>query len=130
MSISKEITYSDVSVSFIPHPVTGKLPIIKNQQSIANALKNLILTNKYERPYEPLFGGNILSLLFENGTAFLEYSVKKQIQECIQNFEPRVEILEIKVDTTDDNVLKISISFFIKNEKEPVTLNISLDRIR
>lgn len=129
--LSKELTFSDISFSFKPHPVTGKLPVLKNEQAVTNALKNLILTNRYERPYEPLFGGNILALLFENTDPFVELNVRKQIEEAINNFEYRVKLLDVNVDMIDEkNQIMINITFFVENQKDPVDLNISLERVR
>ena len=129
--LSNELLFSDLSFTFTPHPVTGRIPVLKNQNAITNALKNLILTNKFERPYEPLFGGNILALLFENADPFVDYQVRKQIEEAINNFEQRVELLEVKVDVDpDSNAVDINIVFFIENERDPVQLNINLERVR
>jgi len=127
----QELVFSDLNFTFTPHPVTGKLPVLRNEQAVKKALRNLILTNKYERPYEPLFGGNILSLLFENSDNFLDYQIKKQIELAISNFEPRATLVNVIVnDNNDDNNLEVTIIFFIENQKEPVELTINLERVR
>lgn len=129
--LSNELVFSDISFTFTPHPVTGKLPVLKNESAIQNALKNLILTNKYERPYEPLYGGNILALLFEHADPFMDYQIRKQIQDAVSNFEQRVELLDVNVDIQpDSNTVDINIVFFIENERDPVQLNINLQRVR
>lgn len=129
--LSNELTFSDISVTFTPHPVTGRLPVLKNDKAIVNALKNLILTNSYERPYEPLYGGNILSLLFENADPFVGHQIRKQIETAISNFEQRVELLDVNVEVREEsNEVLIDIVFFIENQKDPVELNIALQRVR
>jgi phage baseplate assembly protein W len=129
--LSNELLFSDLSFTFTPHPVTGRLPVLKNQAAIQNALKNLILTNKFERPYEPLFGGNILALLFEQADPFIDYQIRKQIQDAVSNFEQRVELLDVNVDVqSDSNTVDINITFFVENERDPVQLNINLQRVR
>lgn len=129
--LPKELVFSDINVSFTPHPVTGRVGVLRNEESVKRALKNLILTNQYERPYEPLYGGNILALLFENADPFVEYRVKKQIETAIKNFEQRVRVSDIQVNSDpDSNNLEASIIFFVENQKDPVELNITLERVR
>jgi phage baseplate assembly protein W len=129
--IRKELTFSDINVTFTPHPITGKVPVLKNQDAVKRAIRNLILTNQYERPYEPLFGGNLLALLFENSDPFLEYRAKKQIETALRNFESRVDVQDIQVNFIEErNELDINIVFFIVNQKDPVTLNVTLERVR
>ena len=64
--ITNELQFSDLSITFTPHPVTGKPVVKKNAEAVKNALKNLIYTNRFERPYEPAFGSDIRNRLFEN----------------------------------------------------------------
>ena len=129
--LANELTYSDISFTFNPHPVTGRIPVLKNERAITGALKNLILTNRYERPYVPLYGGNILSLLFENADPFVDYNVRKRIQEAISNYEHRVKLLDVKVEVVEEtHTVSIDIIFFVENLKDPVELTISLERVR
>lgn len=129
--IARELVYSDLSLTLTPHPVTGKLPILRNEEAVKNAIKNLLLTNRYERPYEPLYGGNIISLLFENGDEFLEYQIKKQIEIALSNFEPRVVVRNISVLLIEDrNEVQIDVVFSIINQKDPVELTVILERVR
>lgn len=129
--LPNELVFSDISSTFIPHPVTGKVTVLRNEEAVKRAIRNLILTDQFERQYEPLFGGNIRALLFENSDPFIEFQVKKQIETAIKNFELRVDIQEIAVESDPDtNNLKVNIFFFIENQKDPVELNINLERVR
>jgi len=129
--LTNELVFSDINFTFTPHPVTGRLPVIKNEQAVKTAIKNLILTNNFERPYEPLFGGNVLALLFENADSFVEYQVKKQIEDTISNFEPRASLLDVLVESREEeNSLVVRIIFFVENQKDPVELSINLERVR
>ena len=129
--LPNELVFSDINVTLTPHPVTGKVGVLRNENAVKRALRNLILTNQFERPYEPLFGGNILALLFENSDPFIEYRVKKQIETAISNFEQRVKVQEVQVDSNpDSNDLEINIIFFVENQPDPVELNITLERVR
>ena len=129
--VSQEIIYKDFDLRFIPHPVTGKLIIRKNDESIKQALKNLILTDLGERPYRPLFGSTVRRSLFDNYTSFTQENIRNAIKTAIKNYEPRVQLLDITfTGDPDNNELNISIVFRSANATEATTLNISLERVR
>ena len=81
---SKEIIYSDIPLSFTAHPVNGNVILVKNSESIKQSVKNIVLTNFHERPYNIFFGGNLIAQLVENldssYTKFLKYCQKNNIQ--------------------------------------------------
>ncbi len=127
----KEIIFSDLAVSLRAHPVTKKPVVLKNADAIKRAIKNLILTNKYERPYEPDFGGNILDMLFENFDPLLEERMRGRIERTIGNFEPRVTINNITVNANEDqNELIVSIAFTPQNSMRQEELTVELQRTR
>ena len=128
----KEVVFSDVNISFTPHPVTGKLPVLKNADAVKRSVRNLILTNFGERPYEPLYGGNIRAMLFENtDDPLLQDQLRRQIEGAIKNFEKRAKVDRVVVDVKpDSNALVIQIRFMIFNERFPVDLEIAIERVR
>jgi phage baseplate assembly protein W len=128
----RDVVFSDVSVTFTPHPVTGRLPVLKNADAVKRAVRNLILTNYYERPYEPLFGGNIRAQLFENADdPLLDELLKAQIEDAIISFEPRASVSEINVRVDNDsNSIFITIKFMIVNQRFPVELDVAIERVR
>jgi len=130
-AVLKEVIYKDFDIRFIAHPVTGKLIIKKNAESVKQALKNLILTSFFERPYEPIFGSGVRNMLFENYSAMTESDLRRAIEIAIDNFEPRVQLLDVRFGGDPDrNMLTISIIFRALNNRVPVTLNIDLQRVR
>ncbi len=128
----KEVVFSDVNVSFTPHPVTGKLPVLKNADAVKRAVRNLILTNFGERPYEPLYGGNIRAMLFENtDDPLLQDQLRRQIEGAIKNYEKRAKVDRVLVDVKpDSNALVVKIRFMIFNERFPVDLEVAIERVR
>lgn len=128
----KEVVFSDVNVSFTPHPVTGKLPVLKNADAVKRAVRNLILTNFGERPYEPVYGGNVRAMLFENtDDPLLDALIRTRIETAIENFEPRAKVDRVLVDLKpDSNALVIKIRFMIINERFPVDLEVAIERVR
>jgi|APGre2960657505_1045072.scaffolds.fasta_scaffold47176_2 phage baseplate assembly protein W len=130
-TVSKQITYRDFDLRFIAHPITGKLNMLKNSNSVKQAVKNLILTNFYERPYAPLFGSGVRATLFENYTPHTQDDLEDAITMALNNFEPRVELISIDFGGNPDlNQLSVSIVFRPINTVEAITLNLSLDRVR
>ena len=128
----KEIVFSDVNVTFTPHPVTGKLPVLKNADAVKRAVRNLIITNFGERQYDPLYGGNVRALLFENtDDPLLDTIIQSRIEAAINNYEPRAKVESVKVDLNpDSNALAIKIRFMIVNQRFPVDLEVAIERVR
>lgn len=134
--ITKDVKYSDINITFAAHPVTKKLSVLKNNDAIKRALKNLIFTNQFEVPYQPVYGGNIRSYLFNLLDEQREYgvdsaAVKSQIQTAIRNYEPRVTVNDIFIESDFESLtLNVTIDFSVLNQPEPDRLQIFLERSR
>jgi phage baseplate assembly protein W len=123
--------FSDLDFNFTMHPVTKDVSRRYDEDAIKNSLKNLILTNNYERPFHSEIGSPIKKLLFEPATPLLGAMMKRTIQDLINTFEPRVNVIDIIVmSNEDDNAIDISIEFTILNTTAPVTLDLTLQRTR
>lgn len=123
--------FKDLDLNFIIHPV--KKDINKNTGSMAvvNSIKNLILTNYYEKPFQPEFGSNVRGLLFENLDSITATTIKSEIKRIIQNYEPRATVENINVTADyDKNGFKVYLEFSIVNQTTPITINFFLERIR
>jgi phage baseplate assembly protein W len=124
-------TFSDLDFNFTAHPVTGDLVRRFDEQSIKNALKNLILTSNYERPFHSEIGSPIKRLLFEPATPMLQVMMERAITDTVNNFEPRVELLNVEVVVSeDDYTVYVGIEFRIINTSQPLTLELTLERTR
>jgi len=129
--LRREVQFSDLSVSFTPHPVNGKPTVKKNAAAITGALKNLILTNRFERPYEPTFGSDIRSRLFENFDPVEAVNLEEDIKLAITNYEPRVNVNEVRViGSPDQNTVSVYLTYFIVNQAQPEELQLNIERIR
>jgi phage baseplate assembly protein W len=127
----KEPIFKDIPLSFTAHPVTGNVKALVNRDAVKQSVKNIVLTNFYERPYSPNLGGDIISQLFENMDPITEYNIAKNIRQALDNYEPRAIIDEIKSDFfQDQNAINITITFRVRNDAEPISVNVLLDRIR
>lgn len=123
--------FSDLDFNFTAHPVTGDLVRKYDENAIKASLKNLMLTRNFERPFHSEIGSPIRALLFEPATPMLNVMMKRAIIDVINNFEPRVEIINVLVDVQEDtNTLNVSITFKIVNTEKPITLELVLERTR
>ena len=124
-------TFSDLDFNFTAHPVTGDIVRRYDEQSIKNALKNLILTSNYERPFHSEIGSPIKRLLFEPATPMLQVMMQRAIIDTVNNFEPRVELINVDVVVSEDEyTVYVSIEFKIINTSQPLTLELTLERTR
>ena len=127
----KEIVYKDLGLSFIPHPVTKNVAVLKNEDAVKRAIRNLILTNQGEQFFNELYGGNITSLLFENFSPITVMEIKASVIDTVQVYEPRATILDVDVIAQpDSNSIKINIVFQINDSPTASTLTFTVERVR
>ena len=123
--------YKDLDLNFRAHPVTKDVVKRTGNAAIIGALKNLILTNVGEKPFQPNFGSRIRSLLFEDVSFITASIMQTEIQNTIKNFEPRVGIDAVRVKANpEQNRYDITIRFYINNLEAPVTINFFLEKVR
>jgi phage baseplate assembly protein W len=124
-------TFSDLDFNFTKNPVTLDVARRYDEDSVKNALKNLILTNNYERPFHSEIGSPIKRLLFEPASPMLGAMLKRTIRDVINTFEPRVNIIDIIcVVASDEQTINVTIEFTILNTTAPITLDLTLQRTR
>lgn len=124
-------TYKDLDLNFRAHPVTKDVVKRTGNAAIIGALKNLILTNLYEKPFQPNFGSRVRGLLFEDVSFITANILQTEISNAIVNFEPRVGVDAVRVQANpDQNRYDITIRFFINNLEAPVTINFFLEKVR
>lgn len=123
--------FKDLDLNFTIHPVRKDVNTHKGEYAIINSVKNLVLTNHYERPFQPELGSNIRRLLFENVDSVIAAQIEREIEETINNFEPRVEISKVTaVASPNENRYNVELEFFVINSPNPITINFFLERIR
>lgn len=129
--ISRKNDYADLDLDFMPHPTTKDVMKKTGVESIKRSVRNLILTNFYDRPFQSYIGSNALKLLFDNATPITANFLNNAIREVINNYEPRVRIQDLRVNfDLDNNGYNVTISFVIVNRNEPAVINLFLERIR
>ena len=127
----KSIVYSDFFTDFSKNSATGQLNKKTNENAVKQAIRNLLLTDHYERPFQPAIGSNLRSLLFENFGPTTTLRAKEYIKETIEQYEPRADLIKTDVIANPDgNALGVSIYFRIINTIEPARLDINIERSR
>ena len=106
--------FKDISLSFLPHPVTNDLPILMNERAITRSVRNIVETIPTEKYFDSLFGTVVRDSLFENFTNSTVTVLTDQIKTSINNYEPRVNNISLEVNGKPDlNAIEIVIFFDI-----------------
>ena len=113
--------FKDISLSFEPHPVTNDLPILKNETAIKRSVRNIVQTIPTEKFFDPLFGSDVYASLFEFVDFGTAATIQSQIEISLDNFEPRIENVEIEVNPQpDDNTFEVNVIYDIIGQEFPV----------
>ena len=111
--------------------MTNDVALSYDAQAVIRSIKNLLLTNHYERLWNPDLGSNLNALLFELVTPLSANSLQREIRRIIENYEPRANIKEIMVSPLPDkNSYSLYLSFFLENATIPTTVTLLLERNR
>tara|TARA_R100000231_G_C5308401_1_gene159665 strand:+ start:175 stop:576 length:402 start_codon:yes stop_codon:yes gene_type:complete len=95
--------FLDVSATFQINPINSDVIVTRNENAIARAVRNLVFTIPGEKPFQPNVGSNVSRLLFENLDRITASSIQSEIEDTINNFEPRVSLTEVTVTPNFDN---------------------------
>ena len=124
-------TYSDLNLNFTKNPATNDVARLTDIEAVKRAVRNLVLTNQFERPFHPEIGTSIRDLLFETITPLNAVLLEDRIREVIVNFEPRADLTGIQVfDEIDNNQYRVIINFRVISSSEDVTITEFLQRLR
>lgn len=132
MAGSKEtVVFSDFDSLFQANPITKKLNTNVNREAVKESVRNLILTDYFERPFRSDIGCSIRSYLFELWSPALKQTMENAVIEVINNFEPRADVLDVLVeDRSDLNAISVTVAFQIRNDVTPVVIDVILERVR
>ena len=127
---SRAVDYLDIDLTFNKRP-SGDLYKKRDAAAVKQSIKNLLLTDFYEKPFQPFFGANLRAMLFELADEDTEDEVEENIRNAINKYEPRAEILTITVNVLpDQNDMRVSVYFKIISTQETVTFTTNLSRLR
>ena len=112
--------FKDISASFQVNPLNFDLIALKNESAIARSVRNLVLTQRGERPFAPTLGSGVNGLLFENMDDLTASVLRDEIIEVITNYEPRVELIDVTVTALpEENAMNVRVQYLIVGIEAP-----------
>lgn len=128
-SVTKK--YSDIDLTFVPHPISGDVTVLRDADAVTRSLRNLMYMGKFDRPFEPDVGANLKQLLFEEITPLTEKAIDMHIRGSISRYEPRVTVIDLKVEgMPDDSKYAVTLTFVIDAISSMQTVTTFLERVR
>ena len=123
--------YRDLDL-FFGRKTNDDLNKVTDIEAVKRSVRNLILTNTFEKPFHPEIGGNVRGLLFENMTPMVSAVISRKIEDSIVNHEPRARLVGVKTQPDfDTNGYNVSVYFYVANAPtELVELDTFLERLR
>ena len=126
--------YKDLSLYFTPNPVSGDVTMVTDVQDIKRSVRNLVMTNRFEKPFHPEIASHVRDLLFERFTPITFNLLRNRIETVLANYEPRVSVTDVEIDDSgqamDNNNLNVRIFFTLKNDPQIQSVDILLERVR
>ena len=106
--------FKDISATFQSNPLNSDLIALKNENAIARSVRNLVMTIPGERPFAPALGSNINNLLFENFDDLTASAIKSEIENTLENYEPRIKLEDVSVKPEFDmNEFHVTLNYII-----------------
>lgn len=129
--VGRRKQFSDLDLSLVPHPIRKDIVSLKDDVAIKNAVKNLLQTNSFDRPFQPGLGANLKGLLFEPMDAITTIDLREAIIDVLVGHEPRIKVSRVEViPQFDDNAYRIVVNYIIKEFDTQEQVEIILRRLR
>ena len=128
-TVANKDLFADLDLSFEAHPITGDIVTKKDTDAIKRAVRNILLTNHYERPFKPNFGSNLRGQLFELNMPGTRRRITEQIIEELNILEPRIGKVAIQM-LDEGNTLNLTIFYQIIGTRENQQVNVVVSRVR
>ena len=129
-------TYRDFSLFFTKNPVTGDVSTLTDVADIKRAIRNLVLTNQFDRPFHPEIASHVRDLLFQPFSVITYNLIRERIEKVLELYEPRANLTRVVIDDKefhkmDNNTLSVKIFFTLKNAPtDEENVEVMLERIR
>jgi phage baseplate assembly protein W len=123
--------FKDLDLDFSPHPMTGDVPQKKDEEAVKRSIRNLVLMNKYDKPFKPEIDSRLTRLLFEPATPITAVMLRSNIIDLLNRYEPRAKINDVIVVFNDvKNMFEVSISFMLMNTRQSSRMFLTIERLR
>ena len=128
-SATKE-SYTDVDIMFTAHPVSKDVTTKKDADAVKRSVRNILLTNNYERPFKPNFGANLRGQLFELQGIGAKRKIIGDIKEALYALEPRVRNVQVAIGENNRNNVDVMVKYDIINGLGKDSLDFTVNRVR
>ena len=122
--------YSDIDIMFTAHPISGDITTKKDSDAVKRAVRNIILTNDYERPFKPNFGANLRAQLFELQGIGSKKRIASDISDALSALEPRIRNVRVTFGEEKANSVDVRISYMIINGLGQSAVDFTVNRVR
>ena len=124
--------YKDLDLFFGTKQASNDINKVTDIQAVKRSVRNLVLLNHYEKPFHPEIGSGVRDVLFEPMTPLTSHSLAIEIEDVIENFEPRAKLVGVRaLPNLDRNEYEVTVEFYVVNAPtELVDLTIFLERLR
>ena len=122
--------YIDLDMNFTRHPISNDVARKYDTAAVIKSVRQLVLTNFYDRPFHPEIGTNIRAMLFENDSLFTRGVIRDAIINVVSTYEPRVTNIEVIVEPSDELTYQVTIFLQVAGSIEPVSFELTLERAR
>ena len=124
--------YTDLDLFFGRKATSKDISKVTDVQAVKRSIRNLVLTNHYEKPFHPEIGSGVRGILFEPMTPLTAHILTRKIEDVIENFEPRARLISVRaLPNLDRNEYECTIEFYVVNTPtELVDLTLFLERLR
>jgi len=129
--VTTQNRFVDLNLNFTINPQTGDISKRTNIEAIKASVRNLVMTNHYEKPFHPEIGTPINRMLFENASPLVGAMIEKMVSQVIEQHEPRAILKSVIVTMNDDsNSANITVAFQPTTTNSVVNFSIVVDRVR
>ena len=124
--------YSDLDLFFGKKTSDNDISKVKDVEAVKRSIRNLVQLNVYDKPFHPEVSGGVREMLFENMTPLISTIIARQIEDVIENFEPRARLVSVRaLPDFDRNAYEVQVAFYVVNTPtELVDLTVMLERLR
>lgn len=122
--------YTDLDLLFVANPISGDVTTKKDADAVKRSVKNILLTNHYERPFKPNFGANLRSRLFELDEVGGRKNLERDIVETLSALEPRITNIKVQIADLDNNNLDVRVAYIVKNGLRQSQVDFKVSRVR
>jgi len=127
--VSDKDSFAELDLNFTAHPVTEDIVAKKDANAIRQSVKNILLTNHYERPFKPNFGSNLRGMLFEANDPLMGHRIKESIVNALSILEPRIGRVAVDI-VQRDNSVDVRVAYVIMGSASHQELEFSVSRVR